>query len=157
MGTRSNIRSGDKSIYCHWDGYPSHNGKILLEFYNTDEKVNELLSLGNISSLREKLKPEDGQEHDFDNPAKNVTIAYHRDRGEPLEFWTEGCGEDYFYVFHESEWYFKSTYDDDDYYNLKDYFDNIDEDGNLKVYDGDENVIEDRTVNIRQLKYPLEK
>lgn len=38
MGTRSAIvlkREDGKyqGIYCHWDGYPSNNGKILFENY----------------------------------------------------------------------------------------------------------------------------
>ena len=43
MGTRSAIamktEDGIRSIYCHWDGYVDHNGRILKEFYSTDEKV----------------------------------------------------------------------------------------------------------------------
>jgi hypothetical protein len=37
-------------VYCHWDGYPSHNGKILLEDY-TSEKVLELINKGAMSYL----------------------------------------------------------------------------------------------------------
>lgn len=38
-------------IYCHYDGDLTHNGIILLKYYNTAEKVKELISLGDISSL----------------------------------------------------------------------------------------------------------
>ena len=56
MGTRSRIGIQLKddsilSVYCHWDGYPSFNGKVLREFYDTTEKVNQLINGGNISSL----------------------------------------------------------------------------------------------------------
>ena len=56
MSTNStiNIQHKDGSIdgvYCHWDGYPSYNGQLLYAFYNTPEKVNELISHGGISSL----------------------------------------------------------------------------------------------------------
>ena len=56
MGTRSRIGIQLKddsilSVYCHWDGYPSFNGKVLREFYNTKEKVTQLINGGNISSL----------------------------------------------------------------------------------------------------------
>lgn len=149
MGTRSIISKGKKSIYCHWDGYPSHNGKILLEFYNTDESIDELLSLGNISSLCKRVKPDENETHSFDSPIKDVTVAYHRDRNEPLAFWGEGSGEEYIYLFHESEWYFKSCYSDDDnyYYNLEDYFKNIDDEDedNLGISNND---------NIRKIPYP---
>jgi hypothetical protein len=51
-----------RSIYCHWDGYPENNGKLLLEHYKDEAKVSALMDLGNISSLN----PEIGEKHDFD-------------------------------------------------------------------------------------------
>jgi hypothetical protein len=88
MGTRSSIaiktEDGIKAIYCHWDGYVDHNGKILKEFYNTKDKVNELIALGDLSSLRQ----EPGEAHDFDRGddslglTDNWCMAYGRDRGE---------------------------------------------------------------------------
>ena len=35
-----------RSIYCHWDGYPSHMGKVLHQTYGTIDLVNELLDKG---------------------------------------------------------------------------------------------------------------
>ena len=32
------------SIYLHWDGYPAHVLPILMSFYDTQEKVEELIS-----------------------------------------------------------------------------------------------------------------
>ena len=53
MGTHSRIgvMHGDtvKSVYCHYDGYPKHVGKILVEHYNSSESV-EFLTQG--SSIR---------------------------------------------------------------------------------------------------------
>ena len=56
MGTRSRIGIQLKddsilSVYCHWDGYPSYNGRILRDNYNTADKVRELIDGGNISAL----------------------------------------------------------------------------------------------------------
>ena len=56
MATRSTIgiKNSDGSVeavYCHWDGYLEHVGKILSEHYNTEEKIRDLLSYGDISSL----------------------------------------------------------------------------------------------------------
>jgi hypothetical protein len=85
MATRSNIGILNKdntitSVYCHWDGYPSHNGKILLENYDTEEKVRELLKEGDISSLEPNCtKPE---LHSFENKIDGYTVYYGRDRGE---------------------------------------------------------------------------
>ena len=60
MATRSTIwyQEEDGSLrgcYCHWDGYLSNNGKILLTSYNTFEKVKELVSRGGMSSLESNI------------------------------------------------------------------------------------------------------
>jgi hypothetical protein len=86
MATRSTIsiktKTGFKTIYCHWDGYPSNNGRLLLDYYNSPEKANELILLGDLSSLREKIHPDPNQRHDFEHPQPDVCIYYGRDRGE---------------------------------------------------------------------------
>ena len=56
MGTRSRIglELSDGSVissYCHFDGYPEFNGVKLVEHFNTKEKVQELIDLGDISCL----------------------------------------------------------------------------------------------------------
>lgn len=84
MATRSTIHKYDgktlTSIYCHWDGYPSNNGKILLEHYKEENKIDELLSLGDLSILGEKVSTT--KPHTFDNPQNDVCVFYGRDRGE---------------------------------------------------------------------------
>ena len=66
MATRSRIAiettdtSGNKvikSIYCHFDGYPSGVGKTLMENYQAREKVEALISLGDISFIKEEVTP----------------------------------------------------------------------------------------------------
>jgi len=57
MGTRSRIgiELPDHtvvSVYCHWDGYVGHNGRILVNHYNDRDAVKELIDGGGISSLR---------------------------------------------------------------------------------------------------------
>lgn len=55
MSTRSGIvakvNNKYRLIYCHFDGYPEHNGFILKTHYNSQEKFEELLSYGDMSSL----------------------------------------------------------------------------------------------------------
>jgi len=116
MATRSRIgmelENGTiKSIYCHWDGYPSHNGRILLDHYQDAEKVKELIELGDISSLGNEVSTD--APHSFENPCDGVTVAYHRDRGEPfnsrsnrdLDYFLTSDIEEYGYVFtKEGEW-----------------------------------------------------
>jgi hypothetical protein len=95
MATRSRIAIEDqdgtvRSIYCHWDGYPEYNGVVLKENYQTQEKVEELIALGSISSLKPLVAPPEGATHTFDNPLEDVTVAYHRDRGEELSIKVHG-------------------------------------------------------------------
>jgi hypothetical protein len=40
------------SVYCHWDGSPKDNGRILVEHYQNREDVIELIDGGSMSSLR---------------------------------------------------------------------------------------------------------
>jgi len=56
MPTRSRIAilnsdGSVDSIYCHYDGYLSHNGVILAKYYNNEEKIRKLISLGSLSFL----------------------------------------------------------------------------------------------------------
>jgi len=67
MGTRSTIAlefadSTVQQIYCHWDGYLEHNGKILQEHYSDPFKLRDLIDLGDMSSLGERI----GTQHAFD-------------------------------------------------------------------------------------------
>ena len=104
MATRSTIGIvGGNKIYCHWDGYTENNGRILLEHYNTTEKVRELLSLGSLSILGERTTPTEGSGHSFESPEEGVCVAYHRDRGEELRTnWTSW--EEYNYQWDGNRW-----------------------------------------------------
>ena len=87
MGTHAVIavKHGKKieAITTNFDGGVEHTGVILAGFYNTPEQANALIELGNLSQLNEKIAPDAGQNHSWAQPAEGVTIAYHRDRGEP--------------------------------------------------------------------------
>ena len=99
MATRSTIwlisKDGEtaKGIYCHFDGYPSNNGKILLENYNTTEKVKDLIEGGDLSVL---------------SNSTDECIYYARDRGEDLRFYETSDPSEYFgeynYVFDGEKW-----------------------------------------------------
>lgn len=86
MSTRSSIgilKDGKvRQVYCHCDGYIEHNGYILFSHYNSSDKVEKILELGDLSFLTKQLEPTG--EHSFDDPEGGVTVAYHRDRGEKL-------------------------------------------------------------------------
>ena len=142
MGTRSMIAiqnpySKDiRAVYCHWDGYLEHNGSILHKHYSASPKVNNLIALGGLSSLRAEI----GEKHAFSSldlpkdereaheaTVKDMCTFYGRDRGETeqefrvfptlkkAEDYFEGSWCEYFYVFKYSkaddyqsgEWHFK--------------------------------------------------
>jgi hypothetical protein len=82
MSTRSAIAKktelGYEWIYCHFDGYPE-NQEPLLKNYDTEEKVNELLSLKCLSYLGSEI----GEKQNFAKPTnRNWCLSYWRDRGE---------------------------------------------------------------------------
>jgi len=56
-------------IYSHWDGYLKGVGATLLENYNTDAQVAELIENGDVSELA---------------PTIEDSVFYHRDKGELL-------------------------------------------------------------------------
>ena len=115
MATRSNIayktpEGKIRSIYCHWDGYPEHNGEMLNRYYTDPAKVAALIELGSLSALR----PEIGEQQDFDNrdtQKEDWCLAYHRDRGEELHIseyddipsWIDDM-EEYAYLFNGKDW-----------------------------------------------------
>jgi hypothetical protein len=113
MATRSTIwikRSElvYEGIYCHWDGYPEHNGKILAEHYNTQEKVEALLALGNLSNLDKSTECPDG--HTYEKPVDGYCVAYGRDRlEENQQAVTTYCEantkkQEYNYLWQDGEW-----------------------------------------------------
>ena len=117
MSTRAAIimKAGDSyiGIYCHNDGYLSHVGEILKKHYTDLAEVKELIELGDISSLQKNVKPAEGIKHSYNNPAKDVTVAYHRDRNDEfsiaLGITIEGVASridhnNHVYVFEDGKW-----------------------------------------------------
>ena len=87
MATRSRIAIENEngtvsSVYSHWDGYPSNNGRILMEHYKDRDKLQKLIDLGSLSSLAEEVDIPEGVNHTFENQVKGITVFYGRDRGE---------------------------------------------------------------------------
>ena len=81
ISTRSRIgilkKDGSiESIYCHFDGYLEGVGEKLYNYYSNYDDIKDLIKLGDIESLKEKVNT------GLDSK-DNVTIAYHRDHGEP--------------------------------------------------------------------------
>jgi len=101
-----------KAVYLHWDGGLDHVGKILAAHYPSS-KANQLVALGNISSLGSSL----GEKHDFDNPPNNTCNFYGRDRDEDDHEWStfnseaewlakeKDYGREYMYLMKNDVWY----------------------------------------------------
>ena len=111
IGLRTNLNGTVDYIYCHWDGYPEHNGIILTEHYQTIDKVKQLLELGDLSMLGKEI----GEEQNFDDQSthnENWCLAYGRDRGESntskrnmsFDDLIKDSSVDYVYVFDGDYW-----------------------------------------------------
>lgn len=123
MSTRCfiSIRSKDKEgfdyIYCHFDG-GSYVRCMLEDHYYDESKIRALMDLGDISSLRQRVSPNATEKHSFNEPLKDVTIAYRRDRSEispstetgyalnhyELFLDAEKSAVDYLHVYEKGEW-----------------------------------------------------
>jgi len=155
MATRSGIgimnpNTGSiKAIYCHWDGYLEHNGSLLNKHYSASPKVNNLIALGDLSSLRAEI----GEKHafsQFDLPkdeveafkaaTENMCTFYTRDRGEKCPYrvfntrkeFVNGIDGEYFYLFvydtdqQGGKWFYKN-YKDTAWKNLATALSKLDE------------------------------
>jgi hypothetical protein len=61
MGTRSNIayeKPNGKVVvmYCHYDGYPEYNGRVLQEHYSHPTQAKALVDNGYQSGLKETIE-----------------------------------------------------------------------------------------------------
>jgi hypothetical protein len=124
MGTRSSIslyKDGIvKTIYCHWDGYLSNNGRILVTSYNTIERVEELLSFGDCSSLDEDLSK--CEFYGRDRKEKDTQCReYQVGKIEKVKQITNEEGQAYDYLFFNGGWYFIGYCDIDDGIDFEDW------------------------------------
>lgn len=106
MATRSAIavQSGDsfRAVYCHWDGYPSHQLPILTKRYNNAKLAAALIAPGDISSL-------ETNENWQRQPLAQSRPLYYHERGDSnisarsfaslseLTRWADDCGCEHVY------------------------------------------------------------
>ena len=97
-----------RCITVHWDGHPDTAGQTLVKFYLSEERVNDLLALGDLSELY---------------PSLDATVAFHRDKGEDLESnapgyfatledlesWREEFGGQYLYIWEGGAWQYRGV------------------------------------------------
>ena len=100
-----------RAIYVHHDAYVAGVGAILGGWYDTPEKVETLLALGDLSSLGTTLAD---------------TVAYYRDRSENIRMprnyrdidayrrnGRRDYGADYLYLYDGSKWFVYGIVDED--------------------------------------------
>ena len=136
MSTRSRIglmlHDGTiKQIYCHNDGEIGDVGYTLFNNYNKESIVKELINLGNLSVLGDRLHTD--EPHSFQSPVEGVTIAYSRDRGEDeqepqivsLDEWMSESytnSIEYYYLYSGGKWEVYDLYDNDGWKSLESFF-----------------------------------
>lgn len=108
MATRSAIavQSGQtfRAVYCHWDGYPSHQLPILQSKYNSAKAASGLIAPGDLSSLE--------TEQDWQRQTLHqARPLYYHERGDlntsPRSFatlsdlaqWADGCCCEHLYLY----------------------------------------------------------
>ena len=141
MATRSIIakldETGVQAIYCHNDGYLSNNGKILDQHYQNEDKVNELLAEGDISSLRDTIA--DTTFYARDRGEIDKEAATLKDESALLKYAFESCDAEVVYMFAFGSWY---VYDNSDAIGNKSYqFIELEEALYVPGYDYDCNII----------------
>ena len=104
MSTRSNIvyNTGDsvRAVYCHHDGYLDHNGRILFEHYNSEDKVEALIELGDFTSLKptiEETRKKVMRSHSFEPEIYRTLDQY--------MYQAHGSDIDYIYLWDKYMWW----------------------------------------------------
>lgn len=114
MATRSNIgmlmeQKTVKEIYCQFDGDPAHHGRILLRDYNSRDKAEQLISLGSIRVLGERIE---NCERYGEEPEVTSLEEYTNRAGD--ETWSE-----YFYLYDPSKGWMMREDDQHEWIDLK--------------------------------------
>lgn len=97
-------------IYHHNDSYPEYLGELLLTYYDTEEKLDKLISLGDMS-FAGPIPEDDPKLWDRQFDYRSDKCRTYKGRGE------SGCdarvgdledfiGEDFTYVFEDGKWTF---------------------------------------------------
>ena len=116
MATRSIIgilhdNNTIESIYCHFDGYPSNTGYFLLTYYNTKQKVLDLIKKGDLSSLASSFDWNEQELPRIDNKIQLTPRHYSKRKDQPepstrpivhdiqIKFFDDLMGEEYKYLY----------------------------------------------------------
>lgn len=89
------------SVYCHWDGYPDCVGATLKSCYAELSKINDLLALGDMSSLGDSI--EDTEFYGRDRGEKGTEARVSKDIKDFMKD-AKSCSAEFAYVFFGKEW-----------------------------------------------------
>ena len=117
MGTRSLIGKQLKDgsilgVYCHYDGYPEYNGRMLRDKYNTVAKVDKLIDGGDMSCVytnagwNNETLPESGPLYYTSRGESMESVApqLYKDLNEFLCAADHNYGAEYTYHYADGEW-----------------------------------------------------
>ena len=116
MATRSIIgilhdNNTIESIYCHYDGSPKHTGYFLLTYYNTKQKVLDLINKGDLSSIAASHDWQNQQLPTIENKIQLAPKLYRKRKDQPepstrpiihdiqCMFFDDLMGEEYKYLY----------------------------------------------------------
>jgi hypothetical protein len=110
MGTRSRvgIMQGNvcKSVYCHYDGYLEHAGRVLQDHWDQD-MVLELMELGDNSGIQVTLE----EMNFYKNRGETGVEAIRANTFKEFIDQVQGCCGEYYYVMRDGVWYAGCVYE----------------------------------------------
>lgn len=101
-------------IYCHMNGYLTYTGSILFDYYQNEQKIKQLINLGDLLIIKPKLYPNKKSTHTFQNPQIGISLFYGRDNNQNnhlkiinlntiyQQFWIEHL----YYYAKDHKWYY---------------------------------------------------
>ena len=114
MSTRCRIAIQNKdqsynSIYCHFDGYPQHTGKLLAQYWTNIENVSSLINSGDVSVLDRSYQKTKFYSREYNTAITQALIA--KDLDELLQQ-TQDCGGEYVYAYINNHWFYHFSEND---------------------------------------------
>ena len=102
IGIRKDV--GITYVYCHFDGYLDGVGITLVKNYDTEDKVNDILKNGDMSSLGDSIDTCDF----YNEPDSEAFTLTGHGEGLKDEYYKHGqnCWADYVYLFEDGKWYY---------------------------------------------------
>jgi len=120
MSTRTIISAKMKgmvyAIYCHHDGYPDHIAPLLLDVYKTQDKIEELILLGDTSAIYEtieKCDPYTKRGESAEDNAPEITHNWKRRDCNDFNYQYFWDGQQWLFVYKESALTPLSTWKED--------------------------------------------